>query len=99
MARELREVAQLLVDEYGWSALDDRVRVACPVCAAWTRAYLHHLVRSGEILGAILMTEHNLFFYQALMADLRSAIAESRLAAFAASFRYRYGARENGGNA
>ena len=63
---------------------------ACPVCATWTRAYLHHLVRSGEILGAMLMTEHNLFFYQALMADLRGAIAEGRLALFAADFRVRY---------
>jgi len=63
---------------------------ACPVCAGWSRAYLHHLVRAGEILGAMLMTEHNLYFYQALMADLRSAISEGRLAAFAAAFRTRY---------
>jgi queuine tRNA-ribosyltransferase len=71
----------------------------CPVCAGWSRAYLHHLVRSGEILGAMLMTEHNLCFYQALMADLRAAIAEARLTAFAAAFRARYGSRENGGKA
>jgi queuine tRNA-ribosyltransferase len=63
---------------------------ACPVCAGWSRAYLHHLVRSGEILGAMLMTEHNLHFYQALMADLRSAIAGGGLARFAESFRMRY---------
>ena len=63
----------------------------CPVCASWSRAYLHHLVRSGEILGAMLMTEHNLFFYQQLMAGLRSAIAEGRLKAFADDFRARYG--------
>ena len=62
----------------------------CPVCATWSRAYLHHLVRSGEILGAMLMTEHNLNFYQALMADLRAAIAEGRLRAFADGFRARY---------
>jgi queuine tRNA-ribosyltransferase len=65
----------------------------CPVCATWTRAYLHHLVRSDEILGAMLMTEHNLFFYQALMAGLRSAIAEQRLAGFARDFNARYAAR------
>jgi queuine tRNA-ribosyltransferase len=65
----------------------------CPVCGGWSRAYLHHLVRAGEILGAMLMTEHNLYFYQALMADLRTAIAERRLAAFAAGFRDRYAAR------
>jgi queuine tRNA-ribosyltransferase len=62
----------------------------CPVCATWSRAYLHHLVRAGEILGAMLMTEHNLHFYQRLMADLRTAIAESRLEAFADAFRTRY---------
>jgi queuine tRNA-ribosyltransferase len=63
---------------------------ACPVCATWTRAYLHHLVRSGEILGAMLMTEHNLWFYQALMADLRDAIAGRRLTVFAGAFRRDY---------
>ena len=68
---------------------------ACPclVCAGWSRAYLHHLVRSGEMLGSMLMTEHNLWFYQGLMADLRAAIGERRLAAFASDFRALYGAR------
>ena len=63
---------------------------ACPVCGTWTRAYVHHLVRSDEILGAMLMTEHNLYFYQALMADLRAAIADGRLTAFANGFRAQY---------
>jgi len=58
--------------------------------APWSRAYLHHLVRSGEILGAMLMTEHNLWFYQRLMAGLRAAISAGRLTDFAASFRSRY---------
>jgi queuine tRNA-ribosyltransferase len=62
----------------------------CPVCTIWSRAYLHHLVRAGEILGAMLLTEHNLFFYQRLMADLRGAIAGRSLAAFANGFRARY---------
>ncbi len=62
----------------------------CPVCAEWSRAYVHHLVRSGEILGAMLMTEHNLHFYQQLMAALRKAIGEGGLDAFADSFRKRY---------
>jgi len=62
----------------------------CPVCATWSRAYLHHLVRAGEILGAMLMTEHNLWFYQQLMADLRAAIGENGLSAFANDFRARY---------
>ena len=69
----------------------------CPVCATWSRAYLHHLIRSGEILGAMLMTEHNIHFYQQLMQGLRTAIEESRLAAFASGFRARYGA--SGGKA
>ncbi|QNA85012.1 tRNA guanosine(34) transglycosylase Tgt [Sphingomonas sp. So64.6b] len=63
---------------------------ACPVCATWSRAYLHHLVRAGEMLGAMLMTEHNLYFYQALMADLRAAIVEGRLKTFADAFRTGY---------
>ena len=58
--------------------------------ARWSKAYLHHLVRSGEILGAMLMTEHNLWFYQRLMQELRYAIAAGRLAAYAEAFRRRY---------
>ncbi|RJF90827.1 tRNA guanosine(34) transglycosylase Tgt [Sphingomonas cavernae] len=64
--------------------------------AGWSRAYLHHLVKSGEILGAMLMTEHNLWFYQRLMQELRAAIAEGRLKAFANGFRARYTARNTG---
>ncbi|RDE06278.1 tRNA guanosine(34) transglycosylase Tgt [Sphingomonas aracearum] len=63
---------------------------ACPACTGWSRAYLHHLVRAGEILGAMLMTEHNLWFYQTLMQDLRNAIAGGRLTEFANAFRARY---------
>jgi queuine tRNA-ribosyltransferase len=62
----------------------------CPVCGQWSRAYLHHLVRSGEILGAMLMTEHNIFFYQSLMAGMREAIAGGTFAAFARGFVSRY---------
>jgi queuine tRNA-ribosyltransferase len=68
----------------------------CPVCSTWTRAYLHHLVRSDEILGAMLMTEHNLWFYQGLMSDLREAIAGGRLGAFAADFRALYASAKGG---
>lgn len=67
---------------------------ACPTCMGSSRAYIHHLVRAGEILGAMLMTEHNLWFYQQLMADLRAAIGEGRLAVFADDFRTRYRAAE-----
>jgi queuine tRNA-ribosyltransferase len=63
---------------------------ACPVCAQDSRAYLHHLVRSDEILGAMLMTEHNVWFYQQLMAGLRAAIAAGRVQAFADAFLLRY---------
>ncbi len=63
---------------------------ACNVCAGFSRAYLHHLVRSGEILGAMLMTEHNLSFYQHLMESLRKAIGDGNLAGFAAGFVARY---------
>ncbi|MCE7795039.1 tRNA guanosine(34) transglycosylase Tgt [Sphingobium sufflavum] len=65
----------------------------CPVCATWSRAYLHHLVKSGEMLGAMLMTQHNLHFYQEMMQGLRDAIAEDRLATFAEDFRTRYYAK------
>ena len=63
---------------------------ACPVCAQWSRAYLHHLIKSEEILGAMLMTEHNIWFYQQLMAGLRVAIAEGRLDGFARDWVSRY---------
>ncbi len=65
-------------------------RCGCPVCTTWSRAYLHHLVKSGEMLGAMLMTQHNIHFYQALMAAMRNAIGEGRFAAFAADFRGGY---------
>ena len=68
--------------------IDDRC--TCPVCATWTRAYVHHLIRSGEILGAMLMTQHNLHYYQMLMAGMRAAIAQGRFTAFAQDFRRDY---------
>ncbi len=58
----------------------------CPTCSRFSRAYLHHLTKSGEMLGPILMTQHNLTFYQGLMADLRQAIEERRAEDFAAGF-------------
>ena len=65
-------------------------RCACSTCATYSRAYLHHLQKAGEILGAMLVTEHNLAFYQQLMEAMRRAIAEGRLAAFGADFRRDY---------
>jgi queuine tRNA-ribosyltransferase len=65
-------------------------RCTCPVCATWGRAYLHHLVKAGEMLGAMLMTQHNIHFYQALMQAIRDAIAAGQFAIFAADFRRDY---------
>ena len=65
----------------------------CPACTAFGRAYVHHLVKSGEILGAMLMTQHNLWFYQRMMEGLRAAVSEQRLANFAAAFLSKYRAK------
>jgi len=53
----------------------------------YSRAYLHHLVRAKEMLGAMLLSEINLAYYQELMAGLRAAIREGRFAAFSAATR------------
>jgi queuine tRNA-ribosyltransferase len=65
-------------------------RCGCPVCATWSRAYLHHLVKAGEMLGAMLMTQHNIHFYQELMQGLRDNIAAGTLSSFTADFRRDY---------
>jgi len=65
-------------------------RCPCDACTKYSRAYLHHLHKAGEILGAMLLTEHNLTFYQQLMAGMRDAIAAGSFAAFAADFRAGY---------
>ena len=58
----------------------------CPACQEYSRAYLHHLVRANEILGAMLLSRHNLHYYQELMAAMREAIAAGGFADFAAAF-------------
>jgi queuine tRNA-ribosyltransferase len=68
----------------------------CPACATFSRAYVHHLVKAGEILGAMLMTQHNLWFYQRLMQGLRDAIAGQSLGTFSRTFIDRYRSRERG---
>ena len=65
-------------------------RCPCSACADYSRAYLHHLVKAGEMLGAMLLTEHNLTFYQQLMQAMREAIGQGRFAAFASDFRRGY---------
>ena len=58
----------------------------CYGCRNFSRAYLHHLFRAGEILGARLNTIHNLFYYQTLMSELRAAIEAGRYSEFATAF-------------
>ncbi|OJX68032.1 tRNA guanosine(34) transglycosylase Tgt [Magnetospirillum sp. 64-120] len=59
---------------------------SCPACRQYSRAYLHHLIRSEEILGPMLLTWHNIQFYQDVMKGLRQAIGEGRVQQFAADF-------------
>jgi queuine tRNA-ribosyltransferase len=57
----------------------------CPACTGFSRAYLHHLTKAGEILASMLLTAHNLTYYADLMAKLRAAIARGKLATFPAT--------------
>ncbi len=59
----------------------------CPLCTKHSRAYLHHLFRCEEMLGPMLLTWHNIQYYQDLMAGMRAAIAEGRLEAHSAAVR------------
>jgi queuine tRNA-ribosyltransferase len=58
----------------------------CYTCRNYSRSYLRHLDKCGEILGAQLNTIHNLYFYQRLMREIRAAIEAGRFAAYAAEF-------------
>ena len=62
---------------------------ACPCCTRYSRAYLHHVMRSGEIISSMLLTWHNLHYYQELMQGLRDAIEAGRLDAFVEAFHAR----------
>ncbi|MDA0924218.1 MAG: tRNA guanosine(34) transglycosylase Tgt [Proteobacteria bacterium] len=61
----------------------------CPACRGYSRAYLHHVFRAGEMISGMLLTWHNLHYYQELMTGIRAAIAEDRFAAFEADFHTR----------
>lgn len=74
--------------------LDERCLGDC--CTKYSRAYLHHLTKAGEILGAMLTTEHNLTFYQQLMQAMRDAISSGTFAQFATTFRSGYYAGQAG---
>jgi queuine tRNA-ribosyltransferase len=69
----------------------------CPASRDYSKAYLHHLIRSGEILGQVLLSWHNIAFFQALMQALRDAIAEGRLEAFRQAFHSRHSGEVSGG--
>ncbi|RLL71721.1 tRNA guanosine(34) transglycosylase Tgt [Paenirhodobacter hankyongi] len=58
----------------------------CPACRNYSRAYLHHVFRAGEMISGMLLTWHNLHYYQELMQGLRDAIAAGRLSAFVTEF-------------
>jgi len=58
----------------------------CPACAHYSRAYLHHVFRSGEMISGILLTWHNLHYFQQIMAGMRDAIAQGRFQAWEADF-------------
>jgi queuine tRNA-ribosyltransferase len=62
----------------------------CETCQKYSRAYLHHLDKAREILGARLNTIHNLYFYEKLMANLRQAIEQGKLAQFVKDFYRQY---------
>ena len=58
----------------------------CPACRNYSRAYLHHVIKSGEIIGSMLLTWHNLHYFQEIMAGMREAIAAGRFDAWEAEF-------------
>jgi queuine tRNA-ribosyltransferase len=58
----------------------------CPACRGYSRAYLHHVYRSGEMIAGMLLTWHNLHYYQELMAGMRAAITGGRFAAWETEF-------------
>ncbi len=66
----------------------------CPACKL-SRAYIHHLIKCNEILGATLLTQHNLWFYQDLMRGIRDAIEQGRFAEFKQEFIERYNGEKN----
>ena len=63
---------------------------SCEAARIYSRAYLHHLVKAGEILAMMLLTTINLAYYEALMADIRTAIAAGRYADFCAETKERW---------
>ena len=65
-------------------------QISCPASQDYSKAYVHHLIRSGELLGAMILSWHNIAYFQDLMARMRQAIADDGLTAFANNFRNNY---------
>ena len=70
--------------KYDDRPLDEKCQ--CTACKQHTRAYLNHLFKANEILGAMLLTEHNIMYYQDLMRGIRKAIEEKRYRSFVSEF-------------
>ena len=64
--------------------------IPCPASSGYSKAYLHHLIRADEILGKVLLSWHNIAFYQALTAAMRAAISEGRFEQFRRDFHARH---------
>lgn len=64
--------------------LDEKCR--CPACSQYSRAYLHHVFKAQEMISGMLLTWHNLHYFQELMSEMRSAISENRFSAFEVGF-------------
>lgn len=58
----------------------------CPTCRSYSRAYLHHTIKCGEIIGSMLLTWHNLHYYQCLMSELRESIVNAELSEYVKNF-------------
>ncbi len=66
----------------------------CPACKNYSRAYMHHVIKAKEIIGSMLLTWHNLHYYQELMSDIRTAIENDKFAEFEEQFQL----LQNGGD-
>ncbi|MFA6696435.1 MAG: tRNA-guanine transglycosylase, partial [Sphaerochaeta sp.] len=65
----------------------------CRACTQYSRAYMHHLIKTGEMLGGMLATEHNLTYFYRLMERVRQAIRENRFASFKREYLARFYAK------
>ena len=75
-----------------YKRLDDSIDPASnnPVCSTYSAAYLHHLFNAKEMLGGMLLSLHNIYFYQCLMKDIRVSISEKKFQNFANNFLSQY---------